>query len=1120
MHKPIDVFNNPENYIDFLCDPNLERLHGQYFDWKEIPNPYNKDKAREKVTNPIIECISAFANCNIDGGLIILGIANNGIVKGTEHLNEEQINAIMSMPNQQLINHTTQSKTISINAHIVRLIYVAYEYRNICHTNESNPKAWKREGAQNLPFKREDWDYFRYRKNPGLWEMQPCSLYEERLLDKALYEEFKQGWLADSETASGYDIIDVLENAGAIVKHQNEWWFTNAGYLFFCANPQRLFPSAYIRFLKYKPTKFSENPNPGATTNEKEFSGALPTMIRKIRDWVRDSGWFERYTYRAKDGFSFVHEDEYPLIAIGEAIVNAVVHRDYALQMSINCLSFEDTFIVRNPGGILQNQLSVPHKFALGEDIVLRSYARNQKLIEWFRKMPDEEGKPFVRRLSEGTKRIQTEMQKLDLPAPEYHTNGETILILKNNIEERRKRFFSHDAPTRSSGEYINLFEIKITGTDTTQYDKDILQKELLGVLKDNLQNNQWYIDKFSKGRLLLHQQGKSVTLDNPFAEKICRIFQAYILQVKMFGSQFYLCIDYKAILKNIQTLDKFSNELKEDILGQRAIVKYQNKWENCTIRKIESQTSTVHLTDYDTEVQIENANVIPELYIAQIEKCLIDNKISFDLHAKLKEASLSTLQNASIERAKLTLSAAKSIAQVMPLRLNGFQFTVQTEPEFLFSAPEVVSDDTVITPLTVFHDIQEPQVSFSQNQHSTNILEGLNKYGSWKNEPRDITIIPVCTIAERQQMIDLISRLQQGKYKYEGSERTFGVKFLYETIYTVSTHQEIEAECKRLVQQHSNWEGDNNLSRIFLISIPENLFAIDDVNSPYYGIKEFLLEKGIPCQMINTPTLQNPDWKDLNLTLNIVAKCGLVPWVLSERLSEADFFMGIAYTTTRNSRNREKMMGFASVFDEYGRWRFYKGESVFTFDKKKEYFARLVPETLKELGNLPDNAKIHIHSASRFSKEDAKTIINAAKSVLPNATFSFVWINDTHIMRVYDNSNVGGSLSRGGYIYMSPKRFLLSTTGYNIFKRSLGTPRMIEANLFYVEDQEKINVRMYAKQLLALTKLNWASTNALTGEPITTKYAQNIAYLAEKFIQRRGVFHLHKALERTPWFI
>ncbi len=38
--------------------------------------------------------------------------------------------------------------------------------------------------------------------------------------------------------------------------------------------------------------------------------------------------------------------------------------------------------------------------------------------------------------------------------------------------------------------------------------------------------------------------------------------------------------------------------------------------------------------------------------------------------------------------------------------------------------------------------------------------------------------------------------------------------------------------------------------------------------------------------------------------------------------------------------------------------------------------------------------------------------------------------------------------------------------------------------------------LRSVANQLLSLTKLNWASTDSLCGEPITTKYAGDIAYL------------------------
>ncbi|HRK26585.1 MAG TPA: putative DNA binding domain-containing protein [Chitinophagales bacterium] len=1111
MCKPIDVFSNPEKYINFLTSPDLERLHGQHYDWKEIPKPFNQHAAKKG----IIECVSAFANSNTDGGIIILGINDKTkAVVGTEHLTEAQLNNILALPNQSLYNQSCQSKPLTIQGHRVYIIYIPYEERNICYTKNSPNEAWKRNGIQNEPFKREDWDYFRNRKNPGLWEMQPCTYYEERLLDMALFEEFKGAWLAESETISAYSIEDVLENAGAIIKHQNEWWFTNAGYLFFCGNPQRLFPSAYIRFLKYE-AKLRENPNPGDTIGEKEFKGALPTMIRKIRDWVKDSSWFRRYTYRAKDGFSFIHEDEYPIVAVGEAIVNAVVHRDYALQTPIECVSFTDSFQVRNAGGILQNQLTLPPSFELGS-ITIKSYARNQKIAEWFRKMPDEDGKPFVRRLSEGTKRIQIEMQRLNLPSPKYQTNGETILTFQNNIEERSKRFFRHNAPLHSTSEYLNLFAINLQGNIET-YNKGILLKEIMGVLKDNLQAKGWYVDRYSKGRLTVHQRGAKFPLDNPKAEEICSIFKASVLQVKIIDKRFYLAIDYKAEVKNIQSISKLDDSIQKSILNKTGIVKYQGKWENCIIKTIEKEVSIVYLIDFDTDVKVENASIYPNLSIEQLGQNLKNQGVQFDLYSKLKEASLLTLPNAAIERARLTLQAAQAIANVTPLKFNGFQFSINPQPVFLLNAPEVILGEVKIPALSVFHDLQEPQVTFANKHQSINILDGLHKFGSYSNNPRNITIVPVCTTSEQAQMTELIKRLQSGKYKYEGSERTFGVKFMYETIYTTTRHEDIETECKRIVTQHPNWEGDSSLSRIFLVSMPENKFSLDDHNSPYYGIKEFLFERGIPCQMINTPTLANPDWKDLNLALNIVAKCALVPWVLSEKLPEADFFMGIAYTTTRNSRNREKMMGFVSVFDEYGRWRFYKGESVFSFDKKKEYFAKLVPETLKELGNLHDTAKIHIHTASRFSHEDEQAILSAAKKVLPNVHFSFVWINDTHILRGYDNSNVGGSLSRGSYVSLSSQQLLLSTTGYNTFKKSLGTPRLIDA---VIHSEGAIDLKLYAKHLLALTKLNWASTNALTGEPITTKYALSIAYLTEKFIQRKGDFKLHKVLEKTPWFI
>ena len=56
--------------------------------------------------------------------------------------------------------------------------------------------------------------------------------------------------------------------------------------------------------------------------------------------------------------------------------------------------------------------------------------------------------------------------------------------------------------------------------------------------------------------------------------------------------------------------------------------------------------------------------------------------------------------------------------------------------------------------------------------------------------------------------------------------------------------------------------------------------------------------------------------------------------------------------------------------------------------------------------------------------------------------------------------------------------------------------------------------------QVLSLTKLNWASTDAFCGEPITLKYARDIAYLTAAFLRQSESFQLHPVLERTPWFL
>ena len=124
---------------------------------------------------------------------------------------------------------------------------------------------------------------------------------------------------------------------------------------------------------------------------------------------------------------------EYPLFAVDEAVVNAIIHKDYSATTATHCIAYQNGFVVKNPGGIPQE---VPRHFSLA-DTVLSSVLRNQRLVEWMRLFKDERGEPLVRALSEGTRKMRQEMENLGLPAPDYETAQRTTVTLYNHFDER-----------------------------------------------------------------------------------------------------------------------------------------------------------------------------------------------------------------------------------------------------------------------------------------------------------------------------------------------------------------------------------------------------------------------------------------------------------------------------------------------------------------------------------------------------------------------------------------------------------------------------------------------------------------------------------------------------------
>lgn len=1113
--KPRAVFDDPDRYADFLTTSSDRDFEGQHFDRKEVCRVNENGRVSSSElsrfkSDQVAKTVSAFANENREGGLLVLGIDSNGNVPGISHLSEDQVNSLAQL--DSLVGHNSEFKVhnLALEGRSVQigLIYVPYSVRAICQTVSRRAKAWKRRGLQNIELRDEEFDALKRNKHIVDYERTHCSRFNPAEIDEGVYKEFSQSYL----DSASYDWTQkqLLVHLSAIETGE-QTWFTNAGKLFFSVNPERDIPQAYIRLLRFD-VAYEDRQDRATPTYDKNFTGPLTKLIRDFRTFIQESAFFETYQRRKESG-GFIEEPEYPPIVIDEAVVNAVAHRDYAIRAPIRCEKYSDAFVVVSPGAMLQYH-DLPERFSLA-DTTLQHCSRNPKIMEWLRQIKDPQGRAFVQALEEGTRRMREEMARLGLPAPEYIiTDYNTTLLLRNNAKVR-KDAFSQISPEESP-EFTNLY--RLTGTsETSDREKTKQQhREILAALKGKLAANGWFVDKSTYGLLVAHRRGAALQ-SPPKVAKAVKLYPSYIFQVREYFGRQYLVVDYTVSVQSVLRLTEAMTYLApEEFTNMRCMAHTARGWDAGRLVSVKADHCQVSFFDFDSTETLPNINVIPRLPVRLIIEVLNRIGVNYDLPKEIRKATFGLEKNASRNRAEYTQAVINELVEsVFPLSLPSVTISLLKEPMRLSPQGDGRSALRV-------DSLREPQVEFSKHHAGDDVRAGITEYGAYGSDPRNIEIVPLCDAAYASQMASLIDRLRVGKYKYKGSERTFSARLSYNTVIN-AVPGALEREIGRLLDQHQEWRGDPNLPRVFLVHCPEATASLDDESSPYYRVKRLLFEAGVPCQMLDTPTLVNPDWKDLNLALNLVAKCGQTPWVLPQSIPDCDFFVGLSYTQSVRDRG-SRIMAFANVFNEYGRWEFYSGGSdIFSYEERTRHYEQLVKQTLSKL-SLSEEPTICFHYSARFSSEDRKAILKAARSVRPRGTYVFVWVNMNHNLRFYDKrAETDGSMARGRYVIGGGRQIYLSTTGHNPYRRTLGTPKALELTAWVESPRAtdiKPDLRVLASQVLSLTKLNWASTDSLCAEPITTKYAGDIAYLTAAFMRQGSPFQLHPVLEKTPWFI
>lgn len=170
------------------------------------------------------------------------------------------------------------------------------------------------------------------------------------ILDKDSLERYLGKLKAGRPNLSRLNTEEVCELVGLT----REGVPTLAAVLLFSLFPQGYFPQLCVTAVSVPGTEVGTlGPEGERFLDNRRIEGTLTQMLEEALNFVRKNMRIK--TIIDPETGKRADREDYPLTAVREAILNALIHRDYSHHtegMPIQLLLFEDRFEVRSPGGL------------------------------------------------------------------------------------------------------------------------------------------------------------------------------------------------------------------------------------------------------------------------------------------------------------------------------------------------------------------------------------------------------------------------------------------------------------------------------------------------------------------------------------------------------------------------------------------------------------------------------------------------------------------------------------------------------------------------------------------------------------------------------------------------
>ena len=395
---------------------------GEDSGWEFKQVEFAGDRPRRPTRDDWADEIAAFANAA--GGVVLAGVADDGKVIGMSRAQIANLDALLVEVSTDTIKPPVRIRTHHTELSDGRLVLLA-EVPESDSVHESPGGNYIRVGASKRLMGSDERLRLAQRRSQArfLWfDKQPVPETGFRTLAEALWKPLLSAeGAAEPEAALGKLALLVDDEAGVLRA-------AVAGVLLCTPNPEQWLPNACITATRYR-----GRDRASGQIDAQEITGPLNEQIAGAVAFAARNMQVAARKDPARSDLP-----QYSERAVFEALVNAVVHRDYSIRgTKIRLSMFDDRLEIQSPGS-LPNNLTV-------ESMGSRQSTRNEALTSVLARMPvggtrgGGDRRYFMERRGDGVLIIQRETWELCGKYPEYRVvdDSEVLLVIPAAMQER-----------------------------------------------------------------------------------------------------------------------------------------------------------------------------------------------------------------------------------------------------------------------------------------------------------------------------------------------------------------------------------------------------------------------------------------------------------------------------------------------------------------------------------------------------------------------------------------------------------------------------------------------------------------------------------------------------------